>query len=59
MLACSLKKDIDESDSPFYQATSLGVLVNDEIKEASGLEASIKNPGALWTHNDSGDTSRI
>ena len=37
----------------------MGELSNDEIKEASGLEASVKNPGALWTHNDSGDTSRI
>jgi hypothetical protein len=29
------------------------------IIEASGIAASRKNPGVLWTHNDSGDRSRI
>jgi hypothetical protein len=27
--------------------------------ELSGIAASQKNPGVLWTHNDSGDTERI
>jgi hypothetical protein len=29
------------------------------ITEASGLVASRKNPGLLWTHNDSGDANRL
>ena len=34
--------------------------VNDRrIKEASGLVASRKNKGVLWTHNDSGDRARV
>ncbi|TRX58692.1 hypothetical protein FNH22_12500 [Fulvivirga sp. M361] len=56
VLACSDQKN---SDPPFSRAESLGILTNDAINEASGLEASIKNPGLLWTHNDSGDTARI
>ena len=36
-----------------------GLLELDDIVEASGIDASIQNPGVLWTHNDSGDTSRI
>jgi hypothetical protein len=30
-----------------------------QINEASGMVASIHNPGMLWTHNDSGDLPRI
>ncbi len=29
------------------------------IAESSGLVASTRHPGVLWTHNDSGDSSRI
>ena len=38
---------------------NLGIIQNTAIKEASGIACSIKNPDILWTHNDSGDTSRI
>ncbi|MCA9065555.1 MAG: hypothetical protein KDA96_20950 [Planctomycetaceae bacterium] len=35
-------------------------VVNDPmISESSGLAASRSNPGLLWVHNDSGDTSRL
>jgi Secretion system C-terminal sorting domain len=36
-----------------------GKVENDDIDEASGLVASYKNPGILWTHNDSGGENRI
>jgi hypothetical protein len=36
---------------PGYKA---GTLQSPLIKEASGLAASRKNPGVLWTHNDDG-----
>ncbi len=29
------------------------------LPEVSGLAASIRHPGVLWTHNDSGDDARI
>ncbi|MDA8575629.1 hypothetical protein N9L24_01110 [Candidatus Marinamargulisbacteria bacterium] len=29
------------------------------INEASGLIASVQNPGLLWMHNDSGDSARL
>ncbi len=39
-----------------YQApTTLGILRDPDIPESSGLVASRRNPGLLWTHNDSGD----
>lgn len=59
VLACSPQQKTPTDVLHFLQARSLGMLSNDEINEASGLEASITNRGALWTHNDSGDTSRV
>jgi len=32
---------------------------NPEIREASGIEASSKNPGVFWTFNDSGGENKI
>jgi len=36
-----------------------GIIESEEIVEASGLAASRKNPGVLWTHNDSGGKSKV
>lgn len=38
---------------------AMGELENRQIDEASGLAYSVRNPGHLWTHNDSGDFNRI
>ncbi|MBN2281655.1 MAG: hypothetical protein JXQ65_13820 [Candidatus Marinimicrobia bacterium] len=38
---------------------NLGYLEENDIDEASGIVASRKNPGLLWTHNDSGSEPRI
>lgn len=35
--------------------TVLGTITDPAIDESSGLAASRRNPGLLWTHNDSGD----
>ena len=43
----------------FGTRIDLGLIDNDQIAEASGIAASRKNPGVLWTHNDSGDNNRI
>ncbi len=34
-------------------------MTNLAINEASGLAASRRNDGVLYTHNDSGDTGRV
>jgi hypothetical protein len=41
------------------QPEDRGILQFREINEASGIAASKKNIGVLWTHNDSGDSARI
>ena len=43
----------------FGEPVDLGLINSAEINEASGLVASRITPGVLWTHNDSGDNSRI
>ncbi len=43
----------------FGSRVDCGVVASRAINEASGLAASRKNSGVLWTHNDSGDDSRL
>ncbi|MGH9283348.1 MAG: hypothetical protein ACRD0S_10490 [Acidimicrobiales bacterium] len=40
-------------------AVLAGEVADPEVDESSGLAASRRNPGLLWTHNDSGDEPRI
>ena len=41
------------------QAAPTFVLSDPEVDESSGLAVSLENPGLYYTHNDSGDQSRI
>ena len=43
----------------FAAPQKAGTVTAAAITEASGLAASRKNPGVLWTHNDSGDSARV
>jgi hypothetical protein len=43
----------------FGEREDRGLLQFREIDEASGIAASRKDIGILWTHNDSGDSARI
>lgn len=38
---------------------AMGTRESAKSNEASGLAASRKNPGVLWTHDDSGDSARV
>jgi hypothetical protein len=46
-------------DPIFGDRIDLGLIEYGPINEASGIAASRKNPGVLWTHNDSGDPNRV
>ena len=37
----------------------MGLILNDEINEASGIASSKNNRDIIWVHNDSGDMARI
>ena len=43
----------------FESGVSKGEVKGNEIREASGLVASVNNSGMLWTHNDSGNAADI
>ncbi|MCI0750787.1 MAG: hypothetical protein L0Y35_03025 [Flammeovirgaceae bacterium] len=53
-----VKKD-KSNDSSFEPGTNQAELRCPQLNEASGLVASINNPGYLWSHNDSGDKARL
>jgi len=54
-LGCSQQK---ESSGLFSSGYSLGK-VDKKLEEASGIAASIANPGYYWTHNDGGNGAQI
>jgi len=47
------------AETPFGAGEVAGEVARRPIAEASGLAASRRHPGVLWTHNDSGDQARI
>ncbi len=58
LFASCKEKDNSEKSNLFEAGKNLGV-VSDQLEEASGLVASITNPGYLWTHNDSGNPAEL
>ena len=49
----------DPAPAAFAPAASIGVLRSEEIREASGMAASLRHPGFLWVLNDSGAKPEI
>ncbi len=43
----------------FVPPVTTGIVQDPAVNEASGLVASVQNPGVFWVHNDSGDTPRV
>ena len=59
VLGCERKSQLEVNDNYFEPGIPLGQPDTHDLEEASGLAASISNPGFLWTHNDGGDEARI
>lgn len=57
--ACSQTAADKPNGSDFGNGEKLKRLKHKQIKEASGIAASIRNPGMIWTHNDSGNDAEI
>ena len=51
--------DATSRDYSFGPQTAVGLLEHDPVTEASGLAASRRNRGVLWTHNDSGARDQL
>ncbi|XP_045177359.2 uncharacterized protein LOC123537600 [Mercenaria mercenaria] len=50
---------IVKRQAPSFHPTQVGTVKSDKITEASGLAASRKHPGFLYTHNDHGGHAEI
>jgi len=59
MVACSSKEQSNSRSDEFLPGVKLAALNNKELKEISGIAASVKNPKMLWAHNDSGNGADI
>jgi hypothetical protein len=57
--ACTLHSQAPAQNSTFGNRVDCGLIEYDRINEASGIVASRRNSGVLWTHNDSGDKNRL
>lgn len=54
--ACSTLPPISEAVGP---AATILKIQDDRLKEISGMGVSLRQPGVLWVHNDSGDEPRL
>lgn len=59
LMTTCIKKEETIREDLFAQGIVVGTVDKKDIKEASGLAASIRNAGSLWTHNDNGDKARF
>ncbi len=63
MTACKTTHKTSDSipliDTRFSEPQAYQSMQADEVEEASGLVRSLRNPGLIWTHNDSGDAARV
>lgn len=58
-IACSQKKGKDSDSELFLEGKKLVEVTNKKLDEVSGLAASSKNTGMLWTLNDSGNRAEV
>ncbi|MBL0741638.1 hypothetical protein [Chryseolinea lacunae] len=59
LASCKNRKPIENANIDFAVAQPLAEATHDKLVELSGLAASKKHPGLLWTHNDSGNDAEI
>lgn len=50
---------VEPSCPRFERGSEVGRVESEQLHEASGLVASARSPGVLWSHNDSGDRPRL
>ncbi|KAA9133087.1 hypothetical protein F3N42_01625 [Marinihelvus fidelis] len=54
LAAASGCERVDSDTNPDIRFRESGPVQNPELDEISGLQASLRNPGVLWVHNDDG-----
>ena len=56
---CSCEERASLNNGLFEEPKQLAELTDSRLKEPSGIAASVKNRGLLWTHNDSGNSASV
>ena len=57
--SCTAPETPPSSEAPFADGVNVGRLRGADMSEASGLVASLRFPGSMWTHNDSGSDPEV
>jgi hypothetical protein len=57
--SCYKSKPEPVDSNAFLSPTALGKLTHKKLSEVSGIAASVQNPGALWTLNDSNNPAEV
>jgi hypothetical protein len=57
--SCIKKNSVSGDSAIFFKGKPLAELTERKLQEVSGLAASARNNGFLWTHNDSGNPAEI
>lgn len=55
----SCQQDEAVRNDLFMAGRATGINTNENLEEASGLAASVRYPGFLWSHNDSGHPAEL
>lgn len=59
MTLSGCESDVTSQSRPqFERGKRLSELTDEKLKEVSGLAASVRNPGFLWTLTDSGNEAK-
>jgi hypothetical protein len=59
LTSCSAQEQQQPTSDAFMTGEKLGELKNKNLKEISGIVASVANPKHLWAHNDAGNKPEI
>jgi hypothetical protein len=59
LASCSARERSHEISDAFLPGRKLAELSDKNLKEISGIAASINNPKHFWVHNDAGNKAEI
>jgi hypothetical protein len=59
LTSCSAQERQQPTSEAFMTGEKLAELKNKDLKEISGIAASVANPKHLWAHNDAGNKAEI
>jgi hypothetical protein len=59
LAGCSSRPTLENPTEDFLPGKRLAELTSKKLKEVSGIAASVNNPGYIWAHNDSQNSTEV